>query len=256
METILGAFTRPWSKLDAETAAKDVASAGFAQAGLMKLGGKLLLDHASSDEDIARVKGVFEARGLGVETTLCYFDLADVEKGKEELRAWVDVAARASFKHLLTTGTHDEGRYDNYFSVVSDCAPYAAEKGVTIGLKFHGGMTATGEQCRQAVERVGRGGFGIWYDPGNIVYYDGLDPLEELNPVARDTVGVCIKDCQGGKKGSVAVTPGDGEVDFEGVFRRLDDAGFAGPMIVETLGPGEPAAEARRAFEFLSGLLR
>ncbi len=255
MDAILGAFTRPWSKVDPETAARDIASAGFEQAGLMKFEGKLLLDHASTGEEAARVKRTFEARGLKVETSLCYFDLADVEQGKRELRAWVDLAARAGIKHLLTTGTHDEKRYENYFAVVSDCARYAAEKGVAIGLKFHGGMTATGEQCRRALERVGREGFAIWYDPGNIVYYDGLDPLEELEPVARDTVGVCIKDCRGGKKGSVAITPGDGEVDFAAVFERLREADFSGPMLVETLGPGEPAAEARRAFEFLSGLL-
>ena len=256
MDATLGVFTRPWSKVDLETAAKDIASAGFTRAGLMKMGGKLLLDRTSSEEEAARVKGAFEARGLAVEVALCYFDMADVERGKEELRAWVEMAARASFKHLLTTGAHDEKRYENYFAVVSDCARYAAEKGVVIGLKFHGGMTATGEQCRRALERVGGEGFAIWYDPGNIVYYDGLDPLEELEPVARDTVGVCIKDCRGGKKGSVAITPGDGEVDFAAVFKRLGEAGFSGPMLVETLGPGEPAAEARRAFEFLSGLLR
>jgi len=255
MQASLGAFTRPWSKADLETAAGDIASAGFQQAGLMKMGGKLLFDHSSGEEEAARAKRVFETHGLKVETSLCYFDLADVVKGKEELRAWVDLAARAGIKHLLTTGTHDENRYENYFTAVSDCAPYAAGKGVTIGLKFHGGMTATGEQCLRAVERVGREGFGIWYDPGNVVYYDGLDPLEELEPVARDTVGVCIKDCRGGKKGSVEVTPGDGEVDFRGIFQRLREAGFSGPMLVETLGPGEVALEARRAFEFLSGLL-
>ena len=49
---------------------------------------------------------------------------------------------------------------------------------------------------------------------------------------------------------------GDGEVDFPAVFKRLGEAHFSGPMLVETLGPGEPASESRRAYDFLVGLLR
>jgi len=33
--------------------------------------------------------------------------------------------------------------------------------------------------------------FTIWYDAGNIIYYTGKNPVEELKPVARHVTGFC-----------------------------------------------------------------
>jgi sugar phosphate isomerase/epimerase len=172
----------------------------------------------------------------------------------ERLRAEVDAARATGVPHLLTTGVTDPARYGTFFAVLQAAAPYAAQQGVTLGLKPHGGISGTNRDCVAAVERVGSAGFGIWYDPGNIIHYMGTDPAEDLEAVAPYVVGMCVKDCAGGKGGSVSITPGDGEVRFEPIFSVLRAAGFDGPALVECLGgttPEQVDAEARRVHDSL-----
>jgi len=127
-------------------------------------------------------------------------------------------------------------------------------------VKPHGGLNATGPQCRRAIERVGHRNFRLWYDPGNIYFYsDGrLDPVDDAATVDGLVVGMCVKDYVHPRK--VDVTPGTGRVDFRRVFARLNKGGFTrGPLIVETLTPGDlPTllAEARKARAFVEGLVR
>jgi sugar phosphate isomerase/epimerase len=134
-------------------------------------------------------------------------------------------------------------------------------------LKPHGGLNATGAQCRKAVELVGHKSFTLWYDPGNIYYYsDGtLDPVEDAPTVAGLVTGMCVKDfrmsSEAGKPSKdVALTPGTGRVDFPAVLAALKKGGFrGGPLVVECLTPGDlPSilAEAKKAREFVEGLVK
>ncbi len=109
-----------------------------------------------------------------------------------------------------------------------------------ISIKPHGGLNATGPQCRKTIEMVGHRNFGIWYDPGNIYYYsDGKrDPVDDAPTVDGLVVGMCIKDYKHPK--NVEVTPGTGQVDFPAVFAHLKKGGFTrGPLIIECLDPGD-----------------
>ena len=100
--------------------------------------------------------------------------------------------------------------------------------------------------------------FKIWYDAGNIIYYTGKDPLEELKPIAQHVTGFCAKDC-GAVKGDVMIQFGTGKVDFAAVFGALKAAGFAGPIMVECCKVGataeETMANARANRTFLENVL-
>jgi sugar phosphate isomerase/epimerase len=133
---------------------------------------------------------------------------------------------------------------------------YAAEKKVGLSVKPHGGLNATGAQCRKLIETVGHKNFRVWYDPGNIFYYSQgkLDPVDDVPSVDGLVAGVSVKDFVPPKE--VAVTPGTGKVNFREVLARLKKGGFtAGPLIVECLARGDSAAkitaEAKKAREFL-----
>ncbi|HQK76118.1 MAG TPA: TIM barrel protein, partial [Candidatus Hydrogenedentes bacterium] len=147
-----------------------------------------------------------------------------------------------------------------YYQAIAATCDYAAEKGIGISVKPHGGLNATGPQCRKTVEEtVGHKNFRIWYDPGNIYYYsDGaLSPVDDAATVDGLVVGMCVKDYVHPKE--VAVTPGDGMVDFAKVLARLKQGGFTkGALVVECLKPGDEAqllAEAKRAREFVEQLV-
>ena len=252
MDTMLGAFTRPWNMLDYGEALPHLAR-HFKRAGIMRNNKKLAIT-LDSTPDEARA-AVAAARTHGVEI-VCFLAQAPAvsqgaEAGAAQFKRNVDLAAAAAVPHILTTGVGDAKLRDAYAKTLQIAAPYAAEKGVTIGLKPHGGITRTGKECRQFAEQVGLEGFGLWFDPGNFVFYDGLDPAEEIKPMAEYCVAVCLKDCAKGSTGKpdVNVRPGTGLVDFKSCLRTLKDAGFDGPMLFECLGGATPAEVDANAIE-------
>ena len=101
--------------------------------------------------------------------------------------------------------------------------------------------------------------FRLWYDAGNIFYYSQgkLNPVDDAASVDGLVAGMSVKDYRPPK--NVDVTPGTGQVDFARVLAVLKRGGFtAGPLVVETLAPGDPAAtlgEAKKARAFLEQLV-
>jgi sugar phosphate isomerase/epimerase len=81
--------------------------------------------------------------------------------------------------------------------------------------------------------------------------------VEDAKTVHGVVYGMCVKDYQHPKK--VDVTPGTGQVNFRAVLAELQKGGFTqGPLVIETLAPGEKDAmieEARKAREFLEKLI-
>jgi len=258
----IGCYTRPWDQFDYRTALDGIAESGFQYAGLMTAKGKswIIITTDTSLEEATEIGEEVRKRGLKLASLYAgEFPVAkSVQAGIEGLQKLVDNCAACGAPNLMLGGVGDEKLYDDYFTAVRECCNYAAAKGVGLSMKPHGGLNATGAQCRAAVERVGQRNFRIWYDPGNILYYsDGmLDPVADVPSVNGLVVGVSVKDYRHPKE--VLVTPGTGQVNFKGVFDRLKKGGFTrGPLIVECLARGnvsEITAEARKARMFLEQL--
>ena len=124
-------------------------------------------------------------------------------------------------------------------------------------MKPHGGSSGASDEIVAGMKTVQHPNFKIWYDAGNIIYYTGKDPIEELKPIAQHVTGFCAKDC-GAVKSDVMIQFGTGKVDFAGVFGVLKSAGFSGPIMVECCKVGataeETMANARANREFLEGV--
>jgi sugar phosphate isomerase/epimerase len=156
-------------------------------------------------------------------------------------------------------GTSDERLAPAYYRAMGECCPYAAAKSIGLTIKPHGGLNATGPQCRRLIESVNQPNFRLWYDPGNIFYYsDGkVDPVEDAATVDGLVVGISAKDFRPPK--DVMVTPGEGRVDFPKVLTRLRQGGFrSGPVLIETLASGDLGqviGAARQARGYLARLL-
>ncbi len=258
----IGCYTRPWADYDYRVAFDAIAEAGFKYAGLMTTKSKtgLIISVDTSLEEAERVGQEIKKRSLGVLSV--YGGGIPVAKslkaGIEGLKKLIDNCAACDAKNLLMGGTGNEKLYKVYYKAIAKCCDYAAEKGVGISIKPHGGLNATGPQCRKTIEMVGHKNFRIWYDPGNIFYYsDGkLDPVTDAATVDGLVVGMCIKDYKHPK--NVSVTPGTGQVDFPAVLARLKKGGFThGSLIVECLDPGDAEqtlVQARKTRVFLEGL--
>lgn len=259
----IGCYTRPWANYDYRVALDAIAEAGFKYAGLMTTKskkGNLVISVDTSLEEARQVGREVKKRGLKVPSV--YGGGIPVDKslkaGIEGMKKLIDNCAACGATNLLMGGTGNEKLFKLYYKAIAECCDYAQEKGLGISIKPHGGLNATGPQCRKTIEMVGHKNFGIWYDPGNIYYYsDGKrDPVDDAPTVNGLVVGMCIKDYKHPK--NVAITPGTGQVDFPAVFARLKKGGFTrGPLIIECLDPGDAEQtiiQARKTRLFLEEL--
>lgn len=258
----IGIYTRPWDKYDYRVAFDAIADAGFEYAGLMttKSDTRLVISVETTEKEAATVADELRQRKLKVPSV--YGGRIpvheSVEAGVEGLKRLIDRCAVCGCKSLLMGGMPKEALYEPYYRAIASCCDYAAERGMTITVKPHGGLNATGPQCRKAVELVDNKNFGVWYDPGNIMYYSAgeLNPVDDASSVAGLVMGMCVKDYKHPK--SVAVTPGTGRVDFPGVMATLREGGFtSGALVIECLEPGDLdhlLTEAKKARQFVAQL--
>ena len=173
---------------------------------------------ATTPEEAAQVAEEVKKRNLKV-VSVYGGDIPvakSLEAGIEGLKRLIDNCAACGTMNLLMGGTGNKELYERYYKAIAECCDYAAAKGMGISVKPHGGLNATGPQCRKTVELVGNKNFGIWYDPGNIFYYsDGkLNPVDDAPSVDGLVMGMCVKDFKAPKK--VDVTPGTGHGGFRG----------------------------------------
>jgi sugar phosphate isomerase/epimerase len=265
---MIACYTRPWAKYEYRVALDAIAEAGYKYVGLMtaaKSKKNLVLSVDTTPEEAAQVAEEVKKRNLKV-VSVYGGDIPvnrSLEAGIEGLKKLIDSCAACGTMNLLMGGIGNEKLYEPYYTAIRECCDYAKAKGMGISVKPHGGLNATGPQCRKTVEFVGNKNFGIWYDPGNIFYYsDGkLNPVDDAPSVNGLVMGMCVKDfkpAHGNVPKAVDVTPGTGLVDFPAVLAKLQAGGFkSGALVVECLEPGDQAhtlAEAKKTRQFLEKL--
>lgn len=259
----IGCYTRPFDDHDYRTALDAIAEAGYRYCGIMTAKSKswVIVTPETSAESAQQIGEDIQERKLKVVSVYGGdFPVAEgIDKGVQGLRRLIENCALIGSPSLMLGGVGDEKRYAAYFQIISECCPFAQSKGIGLCMKPHGGLNATGSQCRKAVEQVGHPSFGIWYDPGNIFYYsDGqLNPVDDCSSVDGLVVGMSVKDFIAPKE--VMVTPGTGRVNFAKVLARLKEGGFrSGPLVVECLKKGplkEVIGEAKMVRKWLEELV-
>jgi sugar phosphate isomerase/epimerase len=116
--------------------------------------------------------------------------------------------------------------------------PHAEQAGVVIALKPHGGNSATGPLLRQTMDDVGSPNFKACIDAGNVRYYEGIDPVADIDPIVADAVVTCLKDHSGDRGNGNFPIIGDGGVDHPALFAKMSAAGYSGPMLIERFDGG------------------
>lgn len=267
----IGCYTRPWSDLEYREAFDAVAEAGFKYVGLMTTRSpKRLVMPATTTVEEARQIGE-EAKRRGLQIVSNYGGGIGVRKsledGIDDMKRLIDACQAAGCPSLLMGGIGNEDLFPVYFKAIAETCDYAAERGVAIVIKPHGGLNATGPQLRKCIEAVGHDNFRLWYDPGNIFYYSEgeLNPVDDAATVDGLVTGMCVKDftmaVEDGKPvRKVSITPGTGKVDFPAVLARLKQGGFTGgPLVVECVAPSDDPKvvleEARKVRALLERLV-
>jgi sugar phosphate isomerase/epimerase len=256
----IGCFNRPWTTWSFDETLKQIKAAGYQTTGLLtRTKDEPFIGADATPEYLASLKQRIAASGLtaNMGALRSRHDIPYYES-ITEVRRQIEHADALALPYLLTFGVDKPAEYEHYYKVMSDAAAYAQERRIKLVMKPHGGGSGASAEIVAAMKAVRHSNFKIWYDAGNIIYYTGKDPVEELKPIAQHVTGFCAKDCAV-PKGDVMIQFGTGKVDFAAVFGTLKAAGFAGPIMVECCKIGvtaeETMANARANREFLENVL-
>jgi sugar phosphate isomerase/epimerase len=240
----IGCFNRPWTAWSFDDALKQIKAAGYQTMGLLtRTRDEPFIGAEASPEYLATLKQRIARSGLkaNMGALRSRHDIP-LDDSIKETRKQIENAEALALTYLLTFGVDKPEQYGHYYKVMNDAAAYAQERRIKLVMKPHGGSSGASDEIVAAMKAVRHSNFRIWYDAGNIIYYTGKDPVEELKPIAQHVTGFCAKDC-GAPKGEVMIQFGTGKVDFAAVFGTLKAAGFDGPIMVECCTIGASAEE-------------
>jgi sugar phosphate isomerase/epimerase len=240
----IGCFNRPWTTWSFDETLKQIKAAGYQTTGLLtRTKDEPFIGADATPEYLASLKQRLAGSGLKANMgALRSRHSIPLDESIKEVRQQIANAAALALPYLLTFGVDKPEEYAHYYKVMSDAAAYAQERRIKLVMKPHGGGSGASDEIVAAMKAVQHPNFKIWYDAGNIIYYTGKDPVEELKPIARHVTGFCAKDCAA-LKSDVMIQFGTGKVDFAAVFGTLKAAGFDGPIMVECCKIGASAEE-------------
>jgi sugar phosphate isomerase/epimerase len=286
-KSVIGCHTRPFTTFRASQADNPdyvldaVKGAGFEYADMISAGAGGGRNGAPpTAEAIAALKQKLAARGL--KTNIANFptaqkgvSLADATKSARTL---IENAHSLGQTYALNLGIEEEERWVEWCKVLSDAAAFGSERGVKVVVKHHHGLNNTSMDLLAWIKQVNHPNFGVFFDPGNVVYYTGKDPVKQLEIIGPHVSGVVAKDCSaphfleravgdppfgskvaGAGNPEVMIQLGAGKVDFPAFFQKLKSFGFKGPVMLEGTEVGatldQTIANARANREFLEKLL-
>lgn len=256
----VGCFNRPWTKWSFDETLKQIKAAGYKTTGLLsRTRDEQFISADASAGYLESLKNRLTGSGLKANMgALRSRHSIPLEDSIKEVRKQIDNAKYLGLQFVLSFGVDKPEEYAHYYRVMNNAAAYAEDKKIKLVMKPHGGGSGASDEILRAMKEVNHRNFKIWYDAGNIIYYTGKDPIEELKPIAQHVTGFCAKDCPA-VRGEVMSQFGTGKVDFAGVFKVLKSAGFKGPIMVEGVKvgatPEETADNARANREFLEKVL-
>ncbi|MDH7568356.1 MAG: sugar phosphate isomerase/epimerase [Armatimonadota bacterium] len=246
MQVQLGCFAYVFSEFPLEVALDAIARAGYRYVGL----GLAPREAPVPNDQSGAAEGAAMRRrleGVGLKGIFSFAPSPVGEGGIERFRRRIEFCQAAGVPFIVATGawgykkwpdvpfTPAEMEQQNapFYAAFRELAPYAQEAGVSILLKPHTGSTATSKECLQTLRAIDHPAVRICYDAGNVRFYEGIAPEDDVLPLLPYVKGLCLKDHQGPRANPNFPVPGEGGVDHRLLFARLKEGGFSGPMVLE-----------------------
>jgi len=176
----------------------------------------------------------------------------------------IEQAAAAGIPFLLTFGKIEAGGREAWIRNLRALGPIARDHGVMIVIKQHGGNTATGVDCQRIVREVDDDNVRICYDAGNVLDYEGDDPIPDIEACSQDVRAFAIKDHRDWPEDRDC-GPGFGEIDHYRLLHPVAHTGLTMPLACENIfepllprpkNPEGVDALARRAREYVETVTR
>ncbi len=260
----IGCLALPYAAFSFERACEGIARAGNEYLGFGTQHQNIVTPAVdATPAEAARVAE--RARSFGLEPLLMFARTAiEAPNAVEAHLKRIEHCAAARVPYLLTFGSTKPVAYDVWIANLKQLAPRARAAGVTLVIKPHGGNTATGKDCARILADVAHPSLKICYDAGNVLDYQKVDPIADIQTCYRDTFAFTIKDHRLTPKDQDC-GPGLGEIDHYKLLAPLARTGRDLPLLCENIfepvlpRPKTPEgidALARRAREFLETVTR
>jgi len=265
MDRVVLGSTIVFAPYSIDQALEGLAEAGYhaCEIGAVKGWFEHIDPDTASDADIDRISRRLADLGI-VPVSMSGHAQLQTDEGAARFARAIDIAAALGME-VVNTYTGDattEAEREAYFANMAELCDHAARRGLSIGMETDSNMLPTAEAGIAILDRINRPEvLGFNYDPGNVVYYTGADPLIDIQFALPRLVHFHFKDKLGGQGVFNFPPPGDGEIDMVALLQMLTDAGYNGPISaeVEFDERGWPDFEAcqvaaRRSVENLRGM--
>ncbi|MGO9020637.1 MAG: sugar phosphate isomerase/epimerase family protein [Syntrophobacteraceae bacterium] len=133
---------------------------------------------------------------------------------------------------------------------IFEIVEYAAGKHVRVGMEYEPGLIVErAEELAVLIREVGAENFGANLDFGHS-HLAGEAPSDVAESLASRIFHIHLEDISGRKH--YHLIPGEGDIDFEDIFRALAGIEYEGFVTVELYTcPENPEQAARKAFDYL-----
>ena len=244
-----------------EEALRGLAEAGFEHVEIGAVKG--FIEHLDPDEpDVEGCRRLLAEHGLTCVSMSGHAPLHQ-EIGKRRLTNVLRAGQELGIQ-VLNTFTGDAESPEEiaaFMANVREIADEAQAAGIRLCIETDSNLLPTAEIGRPILDEIGHDWVQFNYDPGNVRYYTGAVPEQDLE-FALDRLGhFHLKDQRGGKDVKDFPPLGEGDVDIPHILRRLRETGFSGPVSMEIeftdyqWPPWEDCvAAARRSKEYWDGL--
>ncbi|WP_027470100.1 sugar phosphate isomerase/epimerase family protein [Deefgea rivuli] len=238
----LGCATRPYQALTLPHACEHIAAAGFTEVALFynqtQDGAAIAVTADSTAPQIAAARQACDAAGLLPSLLLAgEWQVAGGQAAAlDRYRRLIENTQQLGASMLLDFGCEHADLLPDYIALMQAIEPVARAANITICIKPHGGISTQPLHLIALKQILTSDVFMLSFDPGNLLYYSAgqIQPEDYIDALAPYCANFIIKDYQLTPSGpSVAVTPGEGEVDFLSLIRSLHTHQFNGPLYLE-----------------------
>ena len=170
----------------------------------------------------------------------------------EEIKKWIDVTESLGASHLrvfagkLPTGATVQDGIKWTVETLKVACDYAGEKGVTLGMEDHEGITQSSDACLEIVHRVDSPFFGINLDITNFIATAQADAYAQIEATVPFATHTHIRDYFA-----------NGEaVDLDRVWQIFAKSNYKGFMSAEYEGEEDPSTGVPKLVEKIKTLCR
>jgi sugar phosphate isomerase/epimerase len=193
-----------------------------------------------------------DVSGTSVGNDFCVAPGPERDKQMALVRTWIDHAAELDapviriFAGRVPKGDSEEAAVTRAIEGILASLQYANEKGVSLALENHGGITAKPEEFLKMVRAIDATNFGVNLDTGN---FHTPDPYADLARVAPYAINVQVK-TEISREGK----PKE-EADLARLINILRETRYSGYVVLEYEAADDPMTAVPRHIKTLRGLI-